>query len=155
MKCSRTMHRTIVGRVYGTGWKFPIINPNVNTIDVSKSSIWQNCALDPKLNFQILTLQWLLQKLCFPSISVEQLGAFSTVAKQMLEDVQERLMYRTHIYIQTDILGYKPAAGDLAYPDKLEMMEVGKSCYWELNGLHLILLFLILLYAIFIGSWSK
>ncbi|XP_051870178.1 conserved oligomeric Golgi complex subunit 3 [Pristis pectinata] len=55
--------------------------------------------------------------------NVEQLGAFSTVAKQMLEDVQERLVYRTHIYIQTDIVGYKPAPGDLAYPDKLEMME--------------------------------
>ncbi|XP_072370417.1 conserved oligomeric Golgi complex subunit 3-like [Scyliorhinus torazame] len=55
--------------------------------------------------------------------NVEQLGAFSAVVKQMLEDVQERLVYRTHIYIQTDIIGYKPAPGDLAYPDKLEMME--------------------------------
>lgn len=45
----------------------------------------------------------------------------------MLEDVQERLMYRTHIYIQTDITGYNPAPGDLAYPEKLEMMEVGGS----------------------------
>ncbi|XP_073436380.1 conserved oligomeric Golgi complex subunit 3 isoform X2 [Dendrobates tinctorius] len=55
--------------------------------------------------------------------NVDQLGAFAAVVKQMLEDVQERLVYRTHIYIQTDILGYKPAPGDLAYPDKLEMME--------------------------------
>ncbi|XP_018420794.1 PREDICTED: conserved oligomeric Golgi complex subunit 3 [Nanorana parkeri] len=55
--------------------------------------------------------------------NVCQLGAFDAVVKQMLEDVQERLVYRTHIYIQTDILGYKPAPGDLAYPDKLEMME--------------------------------
>ncbi|KAM4701666.1 conserved oligomeric Golgi complex subunit 3 isoform 1-T1 [Discoglossus pictus] len=55
--------------------------------------------------------------------NVEQLGAFDAFVKQMLEDVQERLVYRTHIYIQTDILGYKPAPGDLAYPDKLEMME--------------------------------
>ena len=45
----------------------------------------------------------------------------------MLEYVQERLVYRTHIYIQTDITGYKPAPGDLAYPDKLVMMEVGAS----------------------------
>lgn len=45
----------------------------------------------------------------------------------MLEDVQERLVYRTHIYIQTDITGYKPAPGDLAYPDKLEMMEVSNQ----------------------------
>lgn len=54
----------------------------------------------------------------------EQLGAFETVCSQMLEDVQERLVYRTHIYIRADILGYSPAGGDLAYPDKLEMMEV-------------------------------
>uniref|UniRef100_A0A671TMB8 Conserved oligomeric Golgi complex subunit 3 n=1 Tax=Sparus aurata TaxID=8175 RepID=A0A671TMB8_SPAAU len=52
-----------------------------------------------------------------------QLGAFDAVVKQMLEDVQERLVYRTHIYIQTDIMGYNPAPGDLAYPEKLEMME--------------------------------
>uniref|UniRef100_A0A3B3R7D3 Conserved oligomeric Golgi complex subunit 3 n=1 Tax=Paramormyrops kingsleyae TaxID=1676925 RepID=A0A3B3R7D3_9TELE len=55
--------------------------------------------------------------------NVVQLGAFEAVVKQMLEDVQERLVYRTHIYIQTDITGYNPAPGDLAYPDKLEMME--------------------------------
>ncbi|XP_053563974.1 conserved oligomeric Golgi complex subunit 3 [Bombina bombina] len=55
--------------------------------------------------------------------NVEHLGSFDGLVKQMLEDVQERLVYRTHIYIQTDILGYKPAPGDLAYPDKLEMME--------------------------------
>uniref|UniRef100_A0A8D3C4L0 Conserved oligomeric Golgi complex subunit 3 n=1 Tax=Scophthalmus maximus TaxID=52904 RepID=A0A8D3C4L0_SCOMX len=53
-----------------------------------------------------------------------QLGAFDAMVKQMLEDVQERLVYRTHIYIQTDITGYNPAPGDLAYPEKLEMMEV-------------------------------
>lgn len=55
--------------------------------------------------------------------NAEHLCAFEGVVKQMLEDVQERLVYRTHIYIQTDIIGYKPAPGDLAYPEKLEMME--------------------------------
>lgn len=58
------------------------------------------------------------------SCAASQLGAFDAVVKQMLEDVQERLVYRTHIYIQTDIVGYNPAPGDLAYPEKLEMMEV-------------------------------
>uniref|UniRef100_A0A673K7I7 Conserved oligomeric Golgi complex subunit 3 n=1 Tax=Sinocyclocheilus rhinocerous TaxID=307959 RepID=A0A673K7I7_9TELE len=61
--------------------------------------------------------------IAFWFVSEVQLAAFDAVVKQMLEDVQERLVYRTHIYIQTDILGYKPAPGDLAYPDKLEMME--------------------------------
>lgn len=60
--------------------------------------------------------------MCF--YAAAQLGAFDAVVKQMLEDVQERLVYRTHIYIQTDITGYNPAPGDLAYPEKLEMMEV-------------------------------
>lgn len=59
-----------------------------------------------------------------------QLGAFDAVVKQMLEDVQERLVYRTHIYIQTDITGYNPAPGDLAYPEKLEMMEVNLA-HWK------------------------
>ena len=54
----------------------------------------------------------------------EQLSAFETVCSQMLEDVQERLVYRTHIYIKSEILNYNPAMGDLAYPEKLEMMEV-------------------------------
>ena len=42
----------------------------------------------------------------------------------MLEDVQERLVYRTYIYIRAEILNYNPAGGDLAYPEKLQMMEV-------------------------------
>ena len=57
-------------------------------------------------------------------ITAESLHAFEVVCSQMLEDVQERLVYRTHIYIRHEILNYKPADGDLAYPDKLQMMEV-------------------------------
>jgi hypothetical protein len=60
----------------------------------------------------------------------------------MLQDVQERLVYRTYIYIRTDILQYAAAPGDLAYPEKLEMMEVDFSlllfyllCHWLLNFL--------------------
>ncbi|GFR07921.1 conserved oligomeric Golgi complex subunit 3 [Trichonephila clavata] len=52
-----------------------------------------------------------------------ELEAVKAIVRQMLEDVQERLVYRTHIYIKTDILNYNPGPGDLAYPDKLEMME--------------------------------
>ncbi|XP_064615702.1 conserved oligomeric Golgi complex subunit 3-like [Liolophura sinensis] len=53
----------------------------------------------------------------------DQLRAFESVCLQMLMDVQERLVYRTYIYIRSDILNYAPATGDLAYPEKLEMME--------------------------------
>jgi len=57
-----------------------------------------------------------------------ELKAFEIIVKQMLEDVQERLVYRTNIYIKTDILGFSPSSGDLAYPDKLIMMEdIAKS----------------------------
>lgn len=55
---------------------------------------------------------------------VNELEAVKAIVRQMLEDVQERLVYRTHIYMKTDILNYNPSPGDLAYPDKLEMMEV-------------------------------
>ncbi len=54
---------------------------------------------------------------------MDQLSAFESVCSQMLEDVQERFVYRTHIYIREEILGYKPSPGDLSYPEKLEIME--------------------------------
>lgn len=41
----------------------------------------------------------------------------------MLEDVQERFVYRTHIYIKDEILNYNPSSGDLSYPEKLQIME--------------------------------
>nr|XP_018668391.1 conserved oligomeric Golgi complex subunit 3 [Ciona intestinalis] len=53
----------------------------------------------------------------------EQLQAFHSVALQMLEDVQERLVFRANIHIRDDIRGYKPSPGDIMYPEKLEMME--------------------------------
>lgn len=54
----------------------------------------------------------------------KELSTFEAVCTQMLEDVQERLVYRTQVYIRTEILGYKPSPGDIAYPEKLEMMQV-------------------------------
>ncbi|KAK3872541.1 hypothetical protein Pcinc_022385 [Petrolisthes cinctipes] len=52
-----------------------------------------------------------------------QLAPLTSVVNQMLEDAQERLVYRAHIYVQTDITNFRPAPGDLAYPSKLQMME--------------------------------
>ncbi|CAH3023669.1 unnamed protein product [Porites evermanni] len=49
----------------------------------------------------------------------EELAAFEVVILQMLEDVQERLVYRAQAYIESDIQKYSPAPGDLAYPEKL------------------------------------
>ena len=60
----------------------------------------------------------------FVCLTGVQLAAFDVICAQMLQDVQERLVFRTHIYIRQEILNYRPASGDLAYPSKLEMMEV-------------------------------
>ena len=56
--------------------------------------------------------------------AADQLQAFHQVVSQMLQDVQERLVFRSNIYIRDEIRGYLPSSGDLAYPEKLEMMEV-------------------------------
>lgn len=67
---------------------------------------------------------------CFPISdqlfipSAAALEAFATIAHQLLQDVQERLVFRAHLYLQSDIQNYNPSTGDLAYPEKLEMMEV-------------------------------
>ncbi|XP_031626391.1 conserved oligomeric Golgi complex subunit 3 [Contarinia nasturtii] len=53
----------------------------------------------------------------------DSLEAFGKICLQLLQDVQERLVFRAHLYLQSDILNYKPSGGDLAYPEKLEMME--------------------------------
>lgn len=52
------------------------------------------------------------------------LEAFGRVAEQLLQDVQERLVFRAHLYLKSDVADYNPSPGDLAYPEKLEMMEV-------------------------------
>lgn len=51
--------------------------------------------------------------------NAEALEAFGRIIQQMLEDVQERLVFRAHLYLQTDILNYNPSGGDLAYPEKV------------------------------------
>ncbi|KAK9505984.1 hypothetical protein O3M35_009933 [Rhynocoris fuscipes] len=53
----------------------------------------------------------------------EALGPFGIVAEQLLEDVQERLVFRALMYLRTDVAEYKPSPGDLAYPEKLHMMQ--------------------------------
>lgn len=71
------------------------------------------------------------------SFVAQELSSFSNVCHQMLMDMQERLVYRTYIYIRSDILQYSAAQGDLAYPEKLEMMQVRpvipfiSNCYFR------------------------
>ncbi|XP_014366007.2 conserved oligomeric Golgi complex subunit 3 isoform X3 [Papilio machaon] len=51
------------------------------------------------------------------------LAALGAAARALLQDAQERLVFRAHVHLRRDVLLYRPAPGDLAYPDKLEMME--------------------------------
>lgn len=53
----------------------------------------------------------------------EALEAFGRTIQLLSQDAQERLVYRANVYLQSDILNYRPSPGDLAYPEKLEMME--------------------------------
>jgi len=57
------------------------------------------------------------------SLSLVGLSTFLNILQQLLQDTQERLVYRASIYISSDIRNFTPAEGDLAYPQKLEMME--------------------------------
>jgi len=51
------------------------------------------------------------------------LEVFGSVAELLLQDTQERLVFRANLYFVTDISEYKPSPGDLAYPEKLKQME--------------------------------
>lgn len=55
--------------------------------------------------------------------NTEPLQGFGNVCLQLLHDVQERLVFRAHLYLHSDVAGYNPSPGDLAYPEKLKMME--------------------------------
>ena len=57
-------------------------------------------------------------------ILLDHLLKYVEVIRQLLQDVEERLVFRTNIFFQHDLLSYNPSPGDLAYPEKLEQMEV-------------------------------
>ncbi|KAH9631562.1 hypothetical protein HF086_004723 [Spodoptera exigua] len=52
-----------------------------------------------------------------------RLSALGACARSLLQDAQERLVFRAHVHLRADVLLYRPAHGDLAYPSKLLMME--------------------------------
>lgn len=59
----------------------------------------------------------------------DELESFVKSMRQLLQDTQERLVYRCNIYVENNILNYSPVSGDLAYPEKLEMMKVLIICF--------------------------
>lgn len=56
--------------------------------------------------------------------NADALESFGKTIQQMLEDVQERLVFRAHLYLQSDILNYNPSGGDLAYPEKVKCYKL-------------------------------
>uniref|UniRef100_A0A5K3F3U4 Conserved oligomeric Golgi complex subunit 3 n=1 Tax=Mesocestoides corti TaxID=53468 RepID=A0A5K3F3U4_MESCO len=51
------------------------------------------------------------------------LAVFENMCQSLLADVRQRLIFRADVYIKSQIHDYEPSAGDLAYPEKLEMIE--------------------------------
>lgn len=53
----------------------------------------------------------------------DHLSRYVEVIRQLLEDVEERLVFRTNVFFKHDLNDYRPSPGDLAYPEKLQQME--------------------------------
>jgi len=51
---------------------------------------------------------------------------YQNVMSILAEDVQERMVFRAEVFIQESVLDYKPSTGDLAYPEKLEIVIGGE-----------------------------
>lgn len=51
---------------------------------------------------------------------------YQVTMNSLAEDIQERMVFRTEVFIQESVLDYKPSRGDLAYPEKLEIVAGGE-----------------------------
>ncbi|KAF7271010.1 hypothetical protein GWI33_016070 [Rhynchophorus ferrugineus] len=56
------------------------------------------------------------------NVTNECLTRYFEVIRQLLEDVEERLVFRVNMFFKHDLSDYKPSPGDLAYPEKLQQM---------------------------------
>ena len=56
--------------------------------------------------------------------------AFVNVVQQMLEDVQERLVYKAQAMLDNDVRGFIPTPSDLNYPDRLAVPVCNAHICW-------------------------
>eukprot|EP00730_Choanoeca_flexa_P002462 TRINITY_DN11059_c0_g2_i7.p1 TRINITY_DN11059_c0_g2~~TRINITY_DN11059_c0_g2_i7.p1 ORF type:complete len:729 (+),score=180.42 TRINITY_DN11059_c0_g2_i7:325-2187(+) len=59
----------------------------------------------------------------------EELAAFREVAQELLQDTQERLIYKAESYIDTEIRGFAPSQQDLDYPKRLEAKATATDAF--------------------------
>ena len=52
---------------------------------------------------------------------------FSLIIQRLIADVQERLIFRAHTFIQEKVANYRPSTDDLNYPLMLVAPEVKSS----------------------------
>ncbi|VDN02132.1 unnamed protein product [Thelazia callipaeda] len=50
-------------------------------------------------------------------------NGFVRIMSELVGDVAERIVYRACLFAQSDIISFVPSSGDLAYPEKLEMIR--------------------------------
>lgn len=50
---------------------------------------------------------------------------FQNTMSMLAEDIQERMIFRAEVFIKESVLDYNPSSGDLAYPEKLELLPNG------------------------------
>jgi len=52
-------------------------------------------------------------------------NCFQSTMSMLAEDIQERMIFRTQVFIQESIIDYHPSRGDLAYPEKFDLVPGG------------------------------
>lgn len=68
-----------------------------------------------------------LYKLVTETMKTEVLEeCYQMTMRALAQDIQERMTFRAEVFIQESVLDYKPSQGDLAYPEKLEIVIGGE-----------------------------